>query len=328
MIAPLAIGVDVGGTKLAAGLVDGDGALLAQQRWPERVHDYEAVLDAIATLVARLREQAASRGAEVGAVGVAVAAFLDAERTRVRHAANLGWHDHGLRADLAARLALPVTLVNDADAAAWGEHAHGAAAALAGVVLITLGTGVGGGVVVDRRIVAGAHGLGGEIGHLPVVPDGRACPCGGRGCLEQYASGPALRRAAIERAAADPSAARRLLEAAGGEPEAIDGPAVLAAARAGDPVALGAFEDVGRWAGIAAAYVVALLDPDVVLLGGGLADAGELLLAPAQAAYEQHVGIPALHGGRRLGLASLGPDAGIVGAAALARAHPGGASRP
>ena len=321
MTAPLAIGVDVGGTKLAAGLVGADGALLAAHRWPERVRDYDAALDAIAALVARLREQAAAGGDDVVAVGVAAAAFLDADRTHVRHAANLDWHDRGLLADLAARVALPVTLVNDADAAAWGEHVHGAAAGDASVVLITLGTGVGSGIVVDRRLVTGAHGLGGEIGHLPVVPGGRACPCGGRGCLEQYASGPALRRAAIERATADPCAARRLLEAAGGTLEAIDGPAVLAAARDGDPAARAAFGEVGRWAGIAAAHAVALLDPGVVLLGGGLADAGELILAPAQAAYEQHVGIPALHADRRLGLARLGAHAGTIGAAALARAQ-------
>lgn len=322
----LAIGVDLGGTKLVAGLVDADGACLAQERWPRRIGGYDEALDAIAQLVGGLQRDAAADGGGVAALGVAVAAFLDTERAQVRHAANLDWRERPLRADLAARVGLPVTLANDADAAAWGEHVHGAGAGRPGLLLLTVGTGLGTGLVLDGRLVTGAHGLAPELGHAPVAPGGRDCPCGARGCLEPYASGTALRRAAQEAARADPAAARRLLAHAGGTVEAIDGPAVLAAAREGDAAALAAFAEVGHWLGIGVAHAVALLDPALVLIGGGLADAGKLLLAPARAACAAHVGMPGLRGAIAIEPARLGALAGVVGAAALSRRAPGRAA--
>jgi glucokinase len=313
------IGVDLGGTKLVAGLVGGDGAVLATRLAPTPVGDYDAALEAIVALVAELQGEAGAIGESAAAVGVAAAAFLDPERTEIRQAANLGWRDRPLRRDLEARLALPVTVVNDADAAAWGEHVHGAGKDASSLVLITLGTGVGGGVIVGGRLVSGANGLGGELGHLRVVPNGRPCACGARGCLEQYASGTALCRAARAGARARPTAARRLLALAGGDAAAIDGLHIVAAARDRDAVAVAALDDIARWLGLAVAHVIAFLDPAVVLVGGGLAAAGELLLAPARAACAEHSAMPALRRGVPLRAARLGTDAGMVGAAALAR---------
>jgi len=316
--APLAIGLDLGGSKLAAGLVDAEGTVLALRRWPARGADYDAALDAIVTIIGRLRDDAEELGGHAAAVGIAAAAFLDADRTRIVHAANLGWHDRPLISDLDDRLDLPIRLANDADAAAWGEHLHGAAVAAPSLVLVTVGTGVGSGIVIDGQLVCGAHGLGAELGHMPVVPNGRPCPCGARGCLEQYASATSLRRAAQNGARAHPDAARRLVACAGGI-DAIDGPHIVAAARAGDAVALAAFDEVGHWLGLGIAHVVALLDPAVVLLGGGLVAAGDLILGPATDAYSQHTGIPKLRTSPPLRRARLGAHAGVVGAAALAR---------
>jgi len=320
MNAPLTIGLDLGGSKLAAGLVDASGTVLAVGHRPVRGADYDDALDAIVALVGRLQGDSGEAGGGAVGVGVAAAAFLDADRTRIVHAANLGWHDRPLRGDLENRLELPVTLVNDADAAAWGEYVHGAGRGQSSIVLITLGTGVGSGIVIDGQLVCGAHGVGGELGHMPVVVDGRPCVCGGRGCLEQYASATALCRAAQEGARARPNAARRLLGLAG-DVEAVDGRHIVAAARAGDPVALAAFDEVGRWLGVAVAHVVALLDPALVLIGGGLVAAGELILAPASAGYSRHTGMPNLRPTPPLHRARLGANAGVVGAAALARPH-------
>ena len=321
MKAPLTIGLDLGGSKLAAGLVDAAGTVLAVRHWPARGADYDEALDAIVTLVRRLQDDAAQVGGRAAGVGVGAAAFLDADRTRIVHGANLGWHDRPLSGDLDDRLELPITLVNDAGAAAWGEYVHGAGQGQSSIVLVTLGTGVGSGIVIDGQVVCGAHGLGGELGHMPVVVDGRPCVCGGRGCLEQYASATALRRAAQKGARARPNAARRLLGLAG-DVEAVDGRHIVAAARTGDPVALAAFDEVGRWLGVGIAHIVALLDPAIVLIGGGLVAAEELILAPARAGYSRHTGIPKLHPSPPLQLARLGANAGVIGAAALARPHP------
>jgi glucokinase len=326
----LVVGVDLGATKLAAGLVDSTGRVLALTRWPHQLRAYDDALDAVAALVHGLHGQAAEWGRHVAAAGVAAAALFDADREVLVHAPILDWHDRPLRADLAARLRLPVVAENDANAAAWGEYRHGAGAGERCLLMVTLGTGVGGGVVIDDRLLSGGFGLAAELGHVKVGAEGRSCPCGARDCLEQYASGTALRRAARTAAARDPSAAPRLLAHAGGDLERIDGPLITAAARAGDPLARRVVGDVGTWLGRGLAQMAAVLDPSLVLVGGGLAVADELILEPARRAYAALVGFHGVRPPAPLRAAALGNTAGVVGVAALARARAerGDGSRP
>ena len=313
------VGIDVGGTKLCAAAVDARGRVLATERRPAPVGDYERALDAIAEVTSAIRRESAAQGAEVTAVGVAAAAFFDADRELVRQATNLGWHRRALRADLAERVGLPVVVDNDANAAAWGEYVHGAAQGEPCVVMATLGTGIGGGIVIGGRLVAGGYGLAGEFGHVQVDPGGRPCGCGARGCLEQYASGIVLADVARAAAAAQPGATR-LVEASGGDLQAIDGPLVTRLAVEGDAVARQALADVGAWLGRGLALVATVLDPSVIVVGGGVATAADLLLDPVRAAYRETIGIPAARPLAPIRAAALGNQAGAIGAAALARA--------
>jgi glucokinase len=314
----LRIGVDLGGTKLAAGLVDDQGNVLHAVRWSERISDYGAAVDAIAKLTSQLRERARRWNRAVDGVGVAVAAHLDRDRTAVLHAPYLDWRDHPLRTDLQTVIDLEVVLANDGDAAAWGEYLYGAGAGSRNLIVVTVGTGVGAGLVVDDRLVQGTHGLAGEIGHVCVVPDGAPCVCGGRGCLEQYASGTALTREARRMARERPEDAAGLLDQVSQDAAAIQGRHVLAAAERGDVVALQAFEEVGRWLGYALAQVATVFDPDTILLSGGLAGAREIILAPTRTSFERHVGLPAVRAIPSIGLGAFWDHAAVPGAAALA----------
>jgi glucokinase len=315
------VGVDLGGTKLVAGLVDELGVVHGERR---REHaegsGYATMLDDLAGFVGELRVLAAEQGRAVTSVGVAVAAFLTADRSRVRQAANLGWDDQPLADDLTLRLGLPVTLENDADAAAWGEWRFGAGRGQRCLLLVTLGTGVGGGIVHDGRLVSGGNGLGGEIGHLQVEPGGRPCPCGAKGCLEQYASGSALGHVGRQAAAREPSRAEALLELAAGDPRAITGAMVAAAAQRGDRAAAYACRRIGGWLGVGLAQAAALLDPSLILIGGGASTAGDLILEEARRAFAANVGVRAARPEVPIGAAQLGNAAGLVGVADLARA--------
>jgi glucokinase len=312
------VGIDVGGTKLCAAAVDVRGLVIATERRPAPVGDYEGALAAIAEVTSAIRREAAAQGADVTAVGVAAAAFFDADRELVRQATNLGWHSRTLRADLSERVGLPVVVENDADAAAWGEYAHGAAIGESCVVMATLGTGIGGGIVIGGRLLSGGYGLGGEFGHLQVAPDGFRCGCGARGCLEQYASGTALARVARAAAAADPRGSR-LLEESAGDPQVIDGRLVTRLAVEGDLVARRALADVGTWLGRGLALVASVVDPSLILVGGGVSEAADLILDSTRAAYREAIGIPAVRPLAPIRAAALGNQAGAIGAAALAR---------
>jgi glucokinase len=310
------IGIDVGGTKLCAAAVDSAGRVIAFERRPAPLQGYEAALAAIAGACTAVRRQA---GAEVTAAGVATAAFFARDRASVRYSTNLGWRGGALRADLEERLGLPVAVENDADAAAWGEYVHGAAQGEDCAVMATLGTGIGGGAVIGGRLLTGGHGLGAELGHLQVVPDGLPCGCGARGCLEQYASGTALARIARERAQAEP----RRTRLPAGAPEQIDGRLVIRLARAGDAVARQALDEISGWVGRGLAMVASILDPTAVILGGGLAEAApDLLLEPIGAAIERHTTIPGARPAVPVRIGALGNRAGAIGAAALAREVP------
>jgi glucokinase len=315
------IGVDVGGTKIAAGVVDAEGHILERLRvpTPPTVDEIDV---RIADVVKSLREQTGSGSTHEQApmaVGVAAAGFVNEHRTTVRFAPNIPWREHPLADALNERLGVPVVVENDANAAAWAEFRFGAGQDVTDVVLITVGTGVGGGIVLNGDLVRGAYGIAAELGHVRVVPEGRICGCGQRGCWEQYASGRALVRAAKELATQDPKSAAALLAAAGGDPAALGGSMVTDVALAGDPAAIGLFAELGRWLGEGIASVANVLDPAVVVIGGGVADAGDLLLQPAREAFETHLSGGDHRPHLEIRAAQLGNDAGIIGAADLAR---------
>jgi glucokinase len=312
--ATLTVGVDVGGTKVAAGVVDEAGQLLASTRRDTPADDAARVEDVIADAV---RELTASH--EVMAIGLGAAGFVDARRSTVLFAPNLAWRDRELRAALERRLGLPTVVENDANAAAWAEARFGAGRGEDHVVVVTVGTGIGGGIVIDGDLVRGRYGVAAEFGHLNVVPDGRRCGCGLQGCWEQYASGRALVQEAHEQATASPAMAKELLLLAGGRAEAIDGPMVTQAARAGDVAALECFDELGRWLGRGMAQLAAILDPGVFVIGGGVSSAGELLLAPTLQSFRKHLTGRGHRPTADIRMAELGPEAGIVGAADLAR---------
>jgi glucokinase len=224
-----------------------------------------------------------------------------------------------VRAVVEAATGLPVVVENDGAAAAWAETRFGAGVGLEHVVMVTVGTGIGGGIVVDGQVMRGAHGVAAEIGHLNAVPGGRLCGCGRNGCWEQYASGNALVREARDLAAERRPEAGILLELGDGTPEGVQGAHITAAAQRGDPIAMEAFSNVGTWLGRGLADLTAIVDPDAFVIGGGVSDAGDLLIASAQRTLSNSV----FGGNNRpqpaLLLAKLGNDAGIVGAADLAR---------
>ncbi len=306
------VGVDIGGTKVLAGVVEADGTVTstALRTTPGRRVATARVEDALVEAILE-----AADGRPLAAVGVAAAGFVDSAGARVMFAPHLPWQGEPLRDLLEARLGCPVVLDNDANCAAVAEWRFGAARGAATAVMITLGTGIGGAILVDGRVLRGANGMAGEFGHMQVVPEGRSCECGRSGCWEQYSSGNALVRDARALMAEQPSV---LEEMSSGNPDRVTGPMVTAAAEQGDLVARRAFASVGDWLGVGAANLVAALDPDRVVIGGGVSAAGDKLLEPARAALQRtvvgaaHRVVPELVAGR------LGPRSGLVGAALLA----------
>jgi glucokinase len=308
------IGIDIGGTKVAAGVVDEAGQVLAiaRRRTPSR--DPGHIADVAVEIVGQLRVEH-----EVTAVGIGAAGFVDVKRSTVLFAPNLAWRDTPIRRDIAARLDIPVVVENDGNAAAWGEYRFGAGDGQPDVVMLTIGTGIGCGLVLDGTLHRGRFGIAGEPGHMRVVPGGRLCGCGNRGCFEQYCSGSALVRAAREVAQERPEDAGRLLELAHGDAANIDGPVVTKAAQEGDPAAIDCFDEIGRWLGQGLADLAALLDPGRFVIGGGVADAGDLLLTAARETYSAVLTGRGFRPWADVVLAQLGPQAGLIGAADLAR---------
>jgi glucokinase len=310
------IGLDIGGTKINGGVIDGNGAVLAKGRKDTPALDPGAITETAANLIREL----ASRH-EIDAVGVACAGFIDRSGSTVLFAPNLAWRDEPLKFCLESVLDLPVVIENDANAAAWGEFRFGAAAHADDMVLVTVGTGIGGGIVVDGVLMHGAFGVAAELGHMRVVPGGHRCGCGNRGCWEQYASGQALVREARELVVSGTPLAARLTELCAGDPAALSGPDVTSAAAEGDPAAVELLADLGTWIGEGLASVAAILDPELVVLGGGVSEAGSLLLDPAIAAFRRQLTGRGYRPEASFALASLGNDAGMIGAADLARAR-------
>ena len=320
-----ALGIDIGGTKVAGGVVAPDGTILSTARRGTPGASVRETEDAIVAVVEEL--EAGYDGDLVGA-GIGAAGWFDRNGDTVLFSPHLAWRGTSLRQDLAARLRHPLWVGNDADAAAWAEYRYGAARDADLALMITLGTGIGGGIVLDGRLRRGSHGVAGEWGHMRVVPDGRLCACGNRGCWEQYASGNALGRTAREVVRSSPAAAARFLERAGVPAEQITGEDVARVAAQGDPLALELVADIGGWLGQGIADLAAVLDPEVVVIGGAVSALGDLVLVPARDRLDRALTGRGFRPGPRVVAAELGPAAGIVGAADLIRHDLSSPGRP
>jgi glucokinase len=308
---PRAIGIDIGGTKIAAGVVTLDGRIVQRALVPTPMDDESATVSAMLRAIEELRV----RDPGVEAIGVGAAGLVEWPSGRIRWAPHNAYRQLPLRRLLYEATGLPTVVDNDANAAALAEARFGAGVRSQDLVLLTVGTGIGGGLVLGGQVYRGSAGLGAEVGHMIVDPYGDPCACGNFGCLEAMASGSALGRAGREAAEAEPGG--RLAQLAGG-PEKVSGEVVFQAAREGDPTARELFERLGFWLGVGIASLVNIIDPDLVVIGGGLVATGDLLLVPTRASVERYVfglehrELPPVVPAR------LGSDAGLVGAASLA----------
>ncbi|WP_067932721.1 ROK family protein [Alicyclobacillus kakegawensis] len=300
-------GVDVGGTAVKTAVLDEDGVIMAKREFPtEAERGFEDLARRLSRILDELRQAAGLAVEDVRGVGVGVPAFLDGDV--VREAVNLGWHNVPLRQYLEDALRKPVRVDNDANVAGLGEAWKGAGAGARTALCVTVGTGIGAGIVIEGKIYRGMNGSAGEIGHMVVRPGGRLCNCGNHGCLETLASASALVREA------------KRLQSVGELPDdlEIDGAQpIFALAEAGNKVAAGIIWDAGYWLGYGLASTATVLNPDVIVVGGGVSKAGEDLLRPVRAAFVEYS--PArVHEAAEIRLARLGNDAGVVGAARLA----------
>jgi glucokinase len=310
-----AVGIDVGGTKIAAGRVDEDGSVLALETLPTPADDVDAT---IATVVRAAR---AVITPDVGAVGIAAAGLVTWGSGELVFAPNLAWRQVPLTRLLTSELGLPIVADNDNTAAAWGEHLFGAGRGVDDLLLVGVGTGIGGGIVSGGRLFHGAHGFAAEIGHIVMDPAGPLCGCGNRGCWEQLASGQAVTRAG--RAAVRDGADSTLVELTAGDAERVTGPMITRAARDGDRVSVAILADVGRWLGVGIGGLVNVLDPQMVVMAGGVSEAGDLVLEPARAAYRDTVEAAEMRPDVSIVMAAHGGNTGVVGAAALVLEAPG-----
>jgi glucokinase len=312
----LTIGIDVGGTKVAGGVVDEHGEVLAGTRRDTPAEDPAGTRDTIVEVAAELARQYP----DAVAVGIGAAAWIDAGGSTVLFAPNLAWRDEPLRDYVAKAVGLPTVLENDANVAAWAEFRFGAARqADDSMIMITVGTGIGGGIVLNGALWRGANGIAGELGHVQSVPDGHPCGCGRLGCLEQYASGKALVRFAVAGARQEPERAGLLLEMAAGDPAKISGRQVTESAQRGDGVARDAFAQIGYWLGVAMVDLAQVFDPQMLVIGGGVIEAGDLLMDPIERTYREQLTQRGRFPVAELRPAETGNTAGVVGAADLAR---------
>ena len=306
----LAVGIDVGGTKIASFLVERGGAILDRDVRPTPAHDQEATLQAM---------EASARAVvtpDVAAVGISAAGLVEAGTGIMRFAPNLSWRNAPLVERIGGAFGVPTVADNDNNAAAWGEYRFGVGRDHANILFVGVGTGIGGGIIVDGALLRGAHGFAAEIGHIIVEPDGPRCGCGNHGCWEQVASGSAITRDA--RAAVTRHPHSILVELSGGDPAHVTGSMVTEAARQGDTVSRGILNEVGHRLGQGIAGLVNVLDPELVIVGGGVSEAGDLVLAPARTAYSRSVEGAAFRPEVPILAASLVNDAGGIGAATMA----------
>ena len=315
----LAIGIDIGGTKVAGGVVDVDGIIThrARRDTPHRSKSPSVVEDTIVDVVDELMAIVGSE--TVAAVGIGAAGFVAADRATVVFAPHLSWRHEPLQETLQKRVSVPISVDNDANAAAWAEWKFGAAQGETHVMMITLGTGIGGGILVNGQVQRGRFGIAGEFGHMQVVPGGHRCECGNRGCWEQYASGNALVREARSLFSANSPIASDLLDRVEGQPGNLTGPLITEAARDGDPTARELLAEIGNWLGVGIANLAAAFDPGTFVIGGGVSAAGDLLLDAARETFRRRLPGRGYRPEARIIAAQLGNDAGLIGAADLAR---------
>lgn len=315
-ISGLTVGIDIGGTKVLGGVVDTDGKILATYRKDTPKNGGQDLINVIIEVVKELQTKH-----QIAGIGVSTAGIVSADRKTVIAAGNIAnWNDVALADALVKEFGLPAVVENDANAAIWAEFKFGNAKGLNPVMFFIIGTGMGGGLIIDGKLYRGAHGIGAEFGHMMVKLDGEKCGCGAIGCIETYASGSALMRYAHEEIASNLEKGKALLNFGDGTLNGFTGQVLTKAAQAGDQLALSAFAKQSDWVGSAIASYTLLLDPEAIIIGGGVIDAGEIFLKPAIAAAEKYMPFAGKHPLPKIIAAKFGNDAGLVGAADLVRA--------
>ncbi|MBQ7521072.1 MAG: ROK family protein [Clostridia bacterium] len=310
------IGIDLGGTNIAVGLVNEEGRIIAKTETPTLAsRPYQELVKDMAACARKVMAEANITEDELHSIGVGIPGVADKDGM-VIFCTNLGWRNVPLRAELQQYINKPVYMDNDATVAGWAEYQAGVSRGTDSSVFMTLGTGLGGGIVMGGKIWAGAHGAGSELGHLVIEVDGVPCTCGKRGCAERYCSATAIIRMAREACADAPNCL--IMRTVEGDMDKINAKVVFDAAKEGDSVALQVFNRFVKYLTIAINNVISFIDPDMIILGGGVSRAGDFLLDAVKAALPEYLFYPTLKQ-PELRIASLGNDAGIIGAALLGK---------
>jgi len=309
----LTIGIDIGGTKISAGVVDSSGNLIDSSKCSTPAEGGKELISSVVNLVKELNKKH-----EIKGIGISIAALISSDYGTIVGAPNIAnLSKLNFANEIKEEFKLPIIIENDANSAMWAEFKFGSAKGLNPVMFFIIGTGVGGGLVIDGKLFKGANGIGAEFGHMCVVPNGLLCGCGAKGCIEQYASGGALIRYANEALLANPDKSEELLGFGEGK---LSGTALTKAAKAGNELALAAFSKQADWLGLACASYSLIIDPQAIIIGGGVVDAGELFLAPVRAAMRKYMPFAESHVPPKIIAAKFGNDAGLIGAADLVRA--------
>ena len=308
----LTIGIDIGGTKISAGVVDSSGNIIDSSRISTPVEGGKELILAVINLIKELKEKH-----EIKGIGISIAALISSDYGTIVGAPNIAnLSKLNFVNEIKVEFKLPIVVENDANSAMWAEFKFGNAKGLNPVMFFIIGTGVGGGLVIDGKLFKGANGIGAEFGHMCVVPNGLLCGCGSEGCIEQYASGGALIRYANEAIIDNPQSSETLLSFGEGK---LTGSGLTKAAKAGNELALAAFSKQADWLGLACASYSLIIDPQAIIIGGGVADAGELFLAPVREAMRKYMPFAESHVPPKIIAAKFGNDAGLIGAADLVR---------
>ena len=311
----LTIGIDIGGTKVLGGVVDSTGKIIDSAR---RATPASGGKELIATIIDLIKEFQSKH--EIAGIGISVAALILKDQGTIAGAPNIAnLSQLNFVSEISKVFNLPVIAENDANAAMWAEFKFGNAHGLNPVIFFIIGTGMGGGLVIDGKLFRGASGIGAEFGHMIVERDGVLCGCGSHGCIEQYASGSALMRYAKEAIAANPAEGKELLALCESDISKLTGTILTAAAKGGNQLAIAAFNKQADWLGNACASYTLLLDPQAIVIGGGVVDAGELFLTPVRSAMEKYMPFAGTHTSPKIIAAKFGNEAGLIGAADLVR---------
>ena len=311
------IGIDVGGTTIKAGAVDESGTILFKDSRPTGVErGYEAMIKDMAMLATWVTQQSGNTMADVKAIGIGIPGIMDPKTGRVPFCTNLHWHDVPILEEMRKYVDAPVYVDNDATVAGLAEHVAGVSAGVSNSIFVTLGTGVGGGIIMNGKVYSGPHGIASEVGHMITVAGGELCTCGNRGCWERYASATAIIREGRKMAEAKPECA--LAKAVKGDLNQITAKHVFDLAKAGDPDCLALMNWYVYHLCVGLVSLINLYDPEVIALGGGVSHAGEFLLNAVRAKLPEMVFFKSMPYAR-VELARMGNDAGIIGAAMLGR---------